>query len=178
MRERIILGVIFSLFLSTLIFSSLYLYELQTHPRVVLTNDIIKNMSKEEIIGFYQERERMESSDLTPEIFIISVGIIGFTLGISTAYLILERPKAKIEKDGILKLIPKNERNVIEVLIDKGGEAPQYYIRNRTGVNKVAMTRLIEKMEREGIIKVSRGRVNYVRLNEEIIKSLKKSGIL
>ena len=135
-------------------------------------------MSKEEIVGFYQERERLESSSTLPEIFTILIGTIGFTLGASTAYLIINKPNIKIEKEGILKLIPKNEREVISILIDKKGEAPQYYIRNRIGINKVAMTRLVEKMEREGIIKVSRGRVNYIRLNDDIIKSLKNSKIL
>ena len=175
-KDNIILILISSLFLIILILSTLYVDQITKFPKVVLDNQTLKNMTKEEIVGFYTEREQMLENNKSFEILSILVGIFGFILGSGTTYLISKNPNRKIDLDSLLLLTTKEEREVIKILVEKKGEATQYYIRNRMGINKVAMTRLIEKMEREGVIEVTRGRINYIRLSEKLRKTFKELG--
>ncbi len=176
MKDKIILALIFSLFVAVLVLATLYVDQTMKFPNVVLDNQTVNNMTKEEIIGFYKEREKMIENNKSFEILTLIVGVLGFMLGASTFYLISKEPTTKVDLDSIMKLAPENERDVIKILIEKGGEAAQHYIRTRLGINKVAMTRLIEKMEREGKIEVTRGRINYVRLSKDLKENFKKLG--
>ena len=175
-RDNIVLILVFSLFLTILVLSTLYVDQITRLPKVVLDNQTIDNMTKEEIVGFYTERENMLENNKGFEILTIIIGVLGFTLGVGTTYLISKRPTINIDLDSLLLLTPKYERDIIKILVEKKGEATQHYIRTRLGINKVTMTRLVEKMESEGTIEVTRGRVNYIRLSEKLIKTFKNLG--
>jgi biotin operon repressor len=68
----------------------------------------------------------------------------------------------------ILKLLPSQEREVLEYVIKAGGEVFQYQIMRDLGLSKVRAWRIVRRLEEKGLVEVSKvkGR-NVVNKKEE-----------
>jgi uncharacterized membrane protein len=68
----------------------------------------------------------------------------------------------KRKKDLFLKGLGKNERKVIELLLERN-EIYQSEIREKMGFSKVKMTRLVQKLEKKGLIEIEKiGKKNKI----------------
>ncbi|MHA1852955.1 MAG: helix-turn-helix transcriptional regulator [Candidatus Heimdallarchaeaceae archaeon] len=77
--------------------------------------------------------------------------------------------KAEINSNLILKFFQGDERAVIDVLLKNGGKLSQAKIVSSTGLSKVKVFRILERLKSRGLIeKESKGKTNMIRLSEDI----------
>ncbi|GGP18830.1 hypothetical protein GCM10007981_00060 [Thermocladium modestius] len=69
--------------------------------------------------------------------------------------------------DQVLKLLPEQERRVVEYLMEAGGEAFQYKMARDLSLDKVKSWRIIRRLEEKGLVEVDKvkGR-NLIRLRK------------
>lgn len=81
----------------------------------------------------------------------------------------VERIEVKPEKESVLSLLEKDERKIVSCIIDEGGRVLQSELSHLEGIGKVKAHRLLERLERRGVIqKESHGKTNLVKLSKEI----------
>ncbi|MFP3297078.1 MAG: MarR family transcriptional regulator [Vulcanisaeta sp.] len=71
----------------------------------------------------------------------------------------------------ILKLLPSQEREVLEYVIKAGGEVFQYQIMRDLGLSKVRAWRIVRRLEEKGLVEVSKVK------GRNVVKLRKKSGV-
>ena len=101
---------------------------------------------------------------------------IGLLVGTLVYYMFSPNfDKAPLCKEAILKLLEAGEREIISVLIDSGGRASQTSLGKSTGMSKVKVFRLLEKLVSRGIVeKESHGKTNMIMLSEDLKDLLPK----
>ena len=78
--------------------------------------------------------------------------------------------KKSVDRHSILKLLNGAEREILNTLIEKGGELSQTAIGKETGLSKVVVFRSLEKFRLKGIIKKeSKGKTNMIVLDDGIM---------
>ncbi|NJE55703.1 helix-turn-helix domain-containing protein, partial [Thermococcus sp. 21S9] len=76
----------------------------------------------------------------------------------------------KVDKEAFLKKIEKfdlndEERNALLYILEKGGRASQAEVRNALGLPKTTAWRMFKRLEKQGLVKIIRGRKeNWVEL--------------
>ncbi len=172
MNDRNTLLLIGGLFVLLLVISALYYGELiEENSRGKLTPELVDSMTKEEIKVFLEEREKVSNGNLL-SLGVIIFGIVGAIVGATIVGYVLPK-KRGVDYEGLVYMVASPEREVIREILKAGGEVEQLTLRQKLGLNKVAMTRLIQRMERKGQIIVSReGKINYVSLNERTRRAL------
>ena len=86
--------------------------------------------------------------------------LISLVILLGALYSIYYSKKKK--KDLILKGLSKDERKVIKLLFEQK-EAYQSEIREKIGVSKVKMTRVVQKLEEKGLLKIEKlGKKNKI----------------
>ena len=93
---------------------------------------------------------------------------LGIFIGSIVYYLMMPNPEGKEAKDQkvFLELLEPNERQVISMILENGGEVTQSKISREIG--KVKAFRLLETLRRRGIIeKEPRGKTNVIKLKEK-----------
>ena len=166
-KEWVFLIVIFVLVIALIELTAWYIDLANQVSRKQLTPELVNVLSKEEI-KYYLELSQKE--DNSPEkILILIAGVSGFLLGILGYYL--GRSKNRVPVEELLLLLQEPEKTIIRILVEKGGEAEQQYLRKRTGMNKVQMTRIISEMKEKELVSVEKlGKTNLVRIHPRIKK--------
>lgn len=107
-------------------------------------------------------------------IILTLLSLFGIFVGSLTYYLISESFQKKIKKinknvNSTLKFLSKEERKIVETLINNQGEISQNKIAEKTGFTRVKVTRVLNQLKEKSIItKKKEGKVNIVKLKEEI----------
>lgn len=105
---------------------------------------------------------------------------IGFVVGAAAFYFFTENKKVeyvevKPNPDAVLRLLSEEERKVVSKIADEGGKALQSEISLLGGMGKVKSHRIIDRLEKRGIIeKEQHGKTNLVKLSKELKEILVK----
>jgi len=105
---------------------------------------------------------------------------VGFVLGAVAFYLFTENKKTeyvevKPNSEAILKLLSQEERKVVSKVAEEGGKALQSEISLLEGMGKVKSHRIIDRLERRGVLeKEQHGKTNLIRLSKELKEVLVK----
>jgi uncharacterized membrane protein len=108
-------------------------------------------------------------------LFIPFLASVGLFIGSMIYYFLnpVSRP-TKIKRDVVLRVFEAQERKLLELLLDSGGEMLQSRIVSETAMDKVKVFRLIERLSRKGIVrKEPHGKTNNIILSEELKNSIK-----
>ncbi len=160
------------IFLLIVLITFNYLYfEYKSQKRSVrLTPEMIEDMSKEELKGYIELKEKLNKNNFYLDVIFI---IFNFFLGFYLGYILFYKKQNK-EKEDILKyleLLPEKEKMILKFIINKGGKTTQYQIWKNLELSKVETSRLIKKLEENGKIIVDRsGKVNYIELSDDLKK--------
>ena len=98
------------------------------------------------INGYYVDK----SGDSLPLIVYV-ISAISLILG-AIIILLFQFKINKIQLKSILNLLPKEESEIVRVLIDNNNSLEQNHIVALTGYNKVRVSRVLTKYEQKGII--------------------------
>ena len=95
---------------------------------------------------------------------------IGLLLGTLIYYVYSPRfEKGGIDRNAVLKFLNPTEQKVMNVILDNRGEITQAKIVSQTGLQKVKVFRVIERLMAKGILsKEPHGKTNKIRLSDEI----------
>lgn len=94
-------------------------------------------------------------------LFLYGVSLISLIVGGFIVYLFEEKIN-KFQLNKLLKILPKDERGVIGLLIERG-EIEQRKLGTLTGLNTVKISRIISVLEKRGILeKKKQGYTNLV----------------
>jgi uncharacterized membrane protein len=103
-------------------------------------------------------------------LFIPFLASVGLFIGSMIYYFLnpVSRPM-KIRRDAVLRVFEAQERKLVSLLLDSGGEMLQSRIVSETAMDKVKVFRLIERLSRKGIVrKEPHGKTNRIILNEDL----------
>ncbi len=98
----------------------------------------------------------------------------GFLIGAIAFYFFaetkkVERVEVRPEKESVLRLLEKDERKIVSHVADEGGRVLQSELSHLEGIGKVKAHRLLERLEKRGVIeKETHGKTNLVKLAKEI----------
>jgi len=103
-------------------------------------------------------------------LFIPLLASIGLFIGTMFYYLL--SPKfEKINEDVILNLFDSDEKIIVETLIKNHGKATQAKITKLTGLSKVKVHRVLERLENKNVIsKIKERKVNIITLNKDLLR--------
>jgi len=104
----------------------------------------------------------------------------GMFVGLLIYYLLSEEINQKekninVKSKTILNLLTKDEKKIIEKILENDGKVRQYELTYIDGLSKIKVHRLILKLEENGIIKKEKlGKVNNLILDKDIYYLLKE----
>lgn len=130
--------------------------------------EIIGTMTTEEIQIYL-------AGQYVPFYLIPVLAFAGLIVGTVSFSLMLGNQKIR-KKDTkvILKFLSANEKVVVEKLMENNGKVQQIELTRLPGLNKVKTHRLLNDMERKGIIKREKyGKLNLIVLDKNLYKTLK-----
>jgi len=95
---------------------------------------------------------------------------IGLLVGTFVYYVSSPKfEKGGIDRNAVLKFLNPTEQKVMNVILDNRGEITQAKIVSQTGLQKVKVFRVIERLMAKGILsKEPHGRTNKITLSNEI----------
>jgi flagellar basal body-associated protein FliL len=108
-----------------------------------------------------------------------SFAFMGLFIGIIVFYLMFEKEQkkekiVKVNTQKILELLSKEDKLVINKLLENNGKVRQYEITYIDGLSKLKVHRILRKLEDKGLIKKEKiGKVNSISLDEELYDILK-----
>lgn len=100
--------------------------------------------------------------------------VAGFIVGALAFFFLgemrkVERVEVKPEKDSVLLLLEKDERKIVSRIVEEGGRILQSEISHIEGIGKVKAHRMLERLERRGVVeKESHGKTNLVKLSKNL----------
>ena len=106
----------------------------------------------------------------------IIIAIVGMIFYFMTEDKKEEKPVEKIKKNTkiTLNFLSKDEKKIVEKIIEEGGKTGQYELSHLEGLSKVKVHRILQNLEKKGVIhKEKFGKVNKIALNKEIYETLK-----
>jgi uncharacterized membrane protein len=107
------------------------------------------------------------------------IGVIGIIIGMIVYYIMSDKVNNKQvslykNTDIILKMLSKEQREIIQNLLNNNGKLRQYELVNLSEFNKVKIHRILRELENDNIIKKEKiGKVNNIILNSDIYNILK-----
>jgi len=107
------------------------------------------------------------------------IGVIGIIIGMIVYYIMSDKVSEKQKSlykntDIILKMLSKEQREIIQNLLNNNGKLRQYELVNLSEFNKVKIHRILRQLEEDNIIKKEKiGKINNIILNKEINNILK-----
>lgn len=103
-------------------------------------------------------------------LFIPLLASMGLLIGVLSYYMFSPRfEKSVVDKKALLKAMDPDEAKVLSVLMDGKGENRQAAIVSSTGLSKVKISRILERMQRKGMIsKKTDKKVNTIILEESM----------
>ncbi|MDD4050060.1 MAG: hypothetical protein PHX47_03575 [Candidatus ainarchaeum sp.] len=128
-------------------------------------------------------KEQMLNKPEKPNLLFYLIPIsafFGIFVGLLIYYLLSEEINQKekninVKSKTILNLLTKDEKKIIEKILDNDGKVRQYELTYIDGLSKIKVHRLILKLEENGIIKKEKiGKVNNLILDKDIYYLLKE----
>ena len=180
-NRNLILGIGIIVSFALLIFSiSLYFsYHHDLMQKSRLEPDMIDNMTKSEIKSFLEERRENEAN-IHSFYFIPFIAFVGLLIGTLVYYIMsgnIVKKDLSLKKNTriILNFLNRDERNLIELLLEQQGKAAQYELSHLPNLNKVKTHRILLNLEQKGIIKKEKfGKINKIVLNKDLYEVLKE----
>ncbi|RLG13267.1 MAG: hypothetical protein DRN71_05145 [Candidatus Nanohalarchaeota archaeon] len=179
-NRKIILGVgiIISFALLTLSVSTYFNYQHDVRQESRLDPDAIDEMTIDEIKQLMIESR--EAQSIFHGFYLLPfMAFIGLLVGTVVYYLMSDKviqQEQTLKKNTkiILNFLTRQERNVIETLIENNGKVQQYELSHLPNLNKVKTHRILVALEQKGIIRKERlGKINKIVLNDELYDVLK-----
>ena len=103
----------------------------------------------------------------------LSVFIGGFIFYIMLRKLEKTKEIVKSDINLMLKLLNKDERLIVEKLVNSKGKILQSEVSRTEGLNKVKAHRILSKLKERGVIRLEKyGKTNLVYLSKDILNSL------
>lgn len=106
--------------------------------------------------------------------FMVVMGVFGVLSGL-TVYGILnstiekQKRMAKTNVEIILKFLPEEDREVVRLIMGKGGMTTQSEIARLPGMSRLKAHRTVKRLESRGIVHVEKnGKINMVRIVDEL----------
>lgn len=136
-----------------------------TGRRIILSWDI----SSPKLGTSYTFSATFEKTPIIKDNYIIYIAII---IVLIIGLIILWKKKRPMKKETVFSILRKDEKRVLDVLIDKKGKCKQREIVRETDFSKAKVSRVIVDLEERGLIKKERvGRTNRIEvLDKSIIK--------
>ncbi|WP_069807941.1 helix-turn-helix transcriptional regulator [Vulcanisaeta thermophila] len=102
---------------------------------------------------------------------IVMPAVLGRQVATDHGVSVNASPKPSDGVNQVLKLLPRQEREVLDYIIKNGGEVYQYMITRDLGLNKVRVWRIIKRLEEKGLVEVTKvkGR-NLVRVKMDELR--------
>ncbi len=181
-NRKVILGVGIIISFSLLIFSiSMYFnYQHDQREESRLDHDAIDNMTSEEIKDFLTERRDSQPTFRSFYLFPF-IAFIGLLVGTVVYYIMSDKviqQEQSLKKNTkiILNFLSREEKKVIETLLENDGKVQQYELSHLPNLNKVKTHRILFNLEQKGVISKERlGKINKIVLNKELYEVLKES---
>jgi hypothetical protein len=174
-NRKIILALsIVMMFAMIIIMFTLYV---QSRRPSQLDPIIFEEMTSEEIIDYFQERQ--SSRPIPMFYFIPVIGFSGLLVGSLVYYMLSEKIVVKEKQlenntEIIMRLLDSNEKYVVKKLLEEGGKVHQSELNYLPNMTKVKAHRILKKLEQRGVIKKEKlGKINMVRLEDSIYQTLK-----
>ncbi len=93
---------------------------------------------------------------------------VGAMLGAIALYMFYEKTAATGKSETALSLMERDERAVVGRIVEEGGRVTQSEISKVKGLGKVKAHRVLERLEKRGILeKEQYGKTNMVKLSEK-----------
>jgi len=109
--------------------------------------------------------------DLVIVAVMLSIGILMVTIGVTQA---LTPKTAILSSTNLLDFLTKDELELLQVIVNEGGEAMQYTLPDKTGFSPAKISRLLINLESRGIVtRGKKGKKGVVKVNKQIIENLK-----
>ncbi|MBN2042794.1 MAG: hypothetical protein JW754_03230 [Candidatus Aenigmarchaeota archaeon] len=172
MKDGNLVGVIIIIFFAVSI--TLVTMNMVMTTSETLDPELVGTMTTEEIQLYLSERG---SSNMLLLYLIPLLAFAGLLVGV-ISYRFMSNGKSAeshIKKDGkvILNFLNLSERNVIEKIMESGGKCQQVELSRLPGLSKVKTHRILNDMERKGIIKRERyGKINMIVLDRGLKEAL------
>ena len=104
-------------------------------------------------------------------LFIPFLASIGLFIGTLVFYLLMPN-SMKLNKKVVLRFLEPSERAICNIVIDRD-EVSQAMLTRLSGMNKVKVFRVIERLVSRGIlVKEKHGKVNMIHLNKDIKRQI------
>ncbi len=95
-------------------------------------------------------------------VIVYGISFISIILG-SFIVLLFQWKISAIQMQRVLKVLPKDERTIVKILLDNNNRIEQNYLVVMSGSSKVKISRVLQKLEQRGVIeKKSMGNTNLV----------------
>ncbi|MBD3388377.1 MAG: hypothetical protein GF416_04810 [Candidatus Altiarchaeales archaeon] len=96
---------------------------------------------------------------------VVVYGVTAVSMGVGALIILMFQWKVtQRQAYSMLKVLPAEERKIIEVLL-KEGKMEQMYLVAETGISKVKVSRVLSKLEQRGVVeKKPLGNTNLVKL--------------
>ena len=123
-------------------------------------------MTTEEAILYIQEKQAVESSSYLLMMPLMS--FVGVLVGLIVFYILSSEMERKEKKDdaihkNILRYLPRDERIVVQMLLENNGKVNQYEVTRLPDMNKVRSHRVIDKLVKRGVVKKEKiGKINRI----------------
>lgn len=95
-------------------------------------------------------------------VIVYGISFISIMLG-SSIVLLFQWKISALQMERVLKALPKDERTIIKILLDNNNRIEQNYLVVLSGLNKVKISRTLQKLQMRGVIeKKTMGNTNLV----------------
>jgi uncharacterized membrane protein len=109
--------------------------------------------------GYY-----VQSEDRVLPIIVYAISFISIIVG-GSIVIMFQWKINKIQMKKVLKILPKEEKQVVSVLLENNNSIEQNKLVVLSGYDKVKISRIINKLERRGVVKKSNlGNTNLIYL--------------
>jgi uncharacterized membrane protein len=194
MNRNTILGILVIVAFMLLIVSIPMYFEYERQSkRFSIDSPDFEKKTQEEIVQIVNDRRANNTDGKSPiqtspiQFMIPFFSFIGLAVGAVVYYLMSEQVETKEKKIQttvkiakkntkiILKFLNKQERNVVEKLMENGGKMRQYELSYLPELGKVRTHRILKNLETKGVISREKfGKVNKIALNKELYEVLKE----
>jgi len=124
--------------------------------------------------GVCQHEQRLILlEDLIPVFILIGIAIGAIVFFIMSSRLEKKQKDLSKVTDALVKFLGKEEKLVVQKLLENNGKVLQAEISRIEGIGKLKSHRIIQKLSDRGVIEIEHyGKTNIIKLNKEIKETL------
>ena len=148
------------------------------HQKPPVSQEQLEQMSKKQLVDYILLKQA-EGGPKSGYFFVPIAVFVSALTGVAVSYYLLVRAEtasksARVSAEIILSLLRDDERRIVQLLLDNGGQMRQYELVHMTGLNKVRVHRALKALEDRGVVEIQKiGKVNNVRLRRELYDALR-----